>query len=110
MWRSYGPVIDTTDLHFDHEIDLMTKESGSGVYLYTQATGKRVIYGIQSTHSTVSLTWNTPPEPSHHRYPLMFLYYRPAIQTSQTSGIAIPSNGTRLLESTSSGSSRFVDG
>jgi len=53
MWRSYGPVTDTTDLAFDNEIDATPGESGSGVYLYNKAAGKRVIYGIQSNEAKV---------------------------------------------------------
>ena len=58
MWHSYGPVVDTARLHFDHEIDVASSgmQSGSGVYLSTKKTEKRVVYGVQSAEWAVSTT------------------------------------------------------
>ncbi|KAF8417285.1 trypsin-like cysteine/serine peptidase domain-containing protein [Tirmania nivea] len=80
MWHSYGPVIATTNLHFDHEIDAVAKQTGSGIYLYQKKANKRVIYGIHSTHrqacypnfpdfwNCYTVRWNTATRINKQRF------------------------------------------
>jgi V8-like Glu-specific endopeptidase len=63
MWHTDGRITDTSDNHFDVDLDLVPGDSGSGVYVYLKDQS-RIIYGIVSSQWTETFPnfpdfWNT---------------------------------------------------
>jgi V8-like Glu-specific endopeptidase len=64
IWHTDDRITDTSDTHFDVNLDVVPGDSGSGVYAYWKDQNKRVIYGIVSYQWTETVPnfldfWNT---------------------------------------------------
>jgi V8-like Glu-specific endopeptidase len=64
MWHTDDRITDTSDNHFDVNLDVVPGDSGSGVYAYWKDQNKRVIYGIVTYQWTETVPnfpdfWNT---------------------------------------------------